>query len=90
MLVKEETIKIVNVHGPVGAGSSHGDFSVSILEKHPVGMDSSDHSGIYTFVVRDKVEPGALDFIIGIFGRNNRDLDNKELGIIFVHVHSAS
>lgn len=53
-------------------------------------MDSSDHSGIYTFVVRDKVEPGALDFIIGIFGRNNRDLDSKELGIIFVHVHSAS
>lgn len=89
-LVKEEAITILKEYGPVFAGSSHGDFTVSDLQKQPGWLVSSHHSGIFTFVGHDAVEVGATDFIIGMFGRNNRDLDSRELNIVSVHVHTAA
>jgi hypothetical protein len=84
--IRQKAIDIMKEYGPVNAGTPAGDMSITKL-KHSDGWVVGGHYyGMYTYVNAleiQKDKPTDLD--IGVFGRNKRSKDGKELKVIHVN-----
>jgi hypothetical protein len=71
--------------GPVFAGGPAGDFEVFQLDES-VGWVVAGHGyGMYTYVHPSEVSSAdAEDLEVGLFGREKRDQDGKELEVLYI------
>lgn len=80
----EQALEIMREYGPVGAGSSAGDFSVIHLSDAPGWVVTSHHPDVLTYVGQEDLEPDASDIAIGLLGRARRAEDADSLKVIHV------
>src|SRR5262245_33086465 len=71
--------------GPVHTGCPAGDFSVTTLQKTE-GWSVGGHGiGMYTYVHPSELKKWRRSLVrIGVHGRRKRDVDSKELRIVYV------
>jgi hypothetical protein len=80
-----QALALMKEWGPVHAGCSAGDFGTIDLANAPGWVVTSHHNDILTYVGPDEVgEPDPSDLVVGLLGRGKRDLDARELEIIYV------
>lgn len=81
--IQSQAIKILKEHGSVIPGTPSGDFEVTKIPEIDGWLITGDYPGILNYVSsQDGQKKG--DFEIGMIGRERRELDAKELGIIHV------
>ncbi len=81
----DQARKILAEWGPVHAGSPSGDFSVITLNEGAGWAVTCHHNDILTFVNSPMEGP---EVAIGLYGREQRDLDARELKV--AHVERAA
>jgi hypothetical protein len=82
---KTQAIDILREYGPVVVGTELGDFNVVTLDDGQGWMVTASHEAVFTYVRPDDLPPKRLsDFEIGLYGRNRRDMDGKELNVVHV------
>jgi hypothetical protein len=70
--------------GPVGAGTSFGDFSTIALQNGQGWVVTCHHDDILTFVGPDEIAPDSEDVVIGLYGRAKRGQDAEQLHVSHV------
>lgn len=81
--IAQEAISLMNKWGPVSAGSSAGDFSIIHLDDYPGWLVTGHHDDMITYVAPSEGEfDNSEDVTIGLYGRDKRDKDSRELSII--------
>lgn len=76
-------------YGPVHAGGSAGDMSIIKLNMTQGWSVGGHYPGTYTYVHPDEltrsgiINPSDLD--VGIYARDKRDKDARELNIIYIN-----
>lgn len=78
-----QAIKILKEHGLVVAGTPSGDFEVTKIPEINGWVVTGDYPGIMMYVSLEEGEKKG-DFEIGMIGRTKRELDGKELEIVYV------
>ena len=81
--LKEQAIALMKEYGPVHAGGSAGDFSVTTLTEYPGWVVHGHHPDMLNYVAPDEVEDDQ-DVYIGLLGRSKRDEDARALKVIHV------
>ena len=85
---REKAIELMREYGLVHVGSPAGDFSVTTLHFTEGWVVSGHCYGMYTYVHPSELKLQEIkksnDVDIGVFGRNKRDKDGKDLNVIFV------
>ncbi len=83
-----EAKEFLKENGPVVIATPRADFDVSPIVNYNGWVVFSYHDSIMTLVIEEEldIEPEEeLNHItIGLFGRNKRNLDAKELEVIFI------
>jgi hypothetical protein len=86
---KSNALKIMKEYGPVHGGSPAGDISIKKLNKTQGWSVGGHYYGMYTYVHPDELiragiaNPSDLD--VGVYGRDKRDKDAKELRIVYIN-----
>ena len=85
--LKTEATEVLKKYGSAVAGTSSADFNVAKVDPDQIGVDSGwivtgDQPGILNYVSEDEGQ-GKEDFEIGLIGRNKKELDSRELKIIY-------
>lgn len=81
----KQALELMKKHGPVYPGSPAGDFSVINLQDYPGWIVTCDHPDILTYVSPSEVEESdRSDLTVGLFGRDKRARDARELRVIHV------
>jgi hypothetical protein len=75
---------LLREYGPVGAGSSFGDFSTITLEDGRGWVVTCHHNDILTFVGPDETGPDTQDVVVGLLGRSKRGHDAEQLRVLHV------
>jgi hypothetical protein len=71
--------------GPVGAGSSFGDFGTVELDGGAGWVVTCHHNDVLTYVGPDEVgAETASDLAVGLLGRSKRGRDAEELRVLHV------
>jgi len=84
---EKQAIDVIQSYGPVVAGSSSADFSVSALEHVDGWLVSSHKKGLFTYVSPSEIADTSLsDVEIGLLGRSKRHQDSIEQKIIFSNI----
>jgi hypothetical protein len=80
--MKAAALQILREWGPVRVGSPAGDFAVIKLRNVPGWVIACHHPDVLTYVAPDELPPDPPDLHVGLFGRNKRDRDARELTVI--------
>ena len=83
---KKKAIEIMKEYGPVYPGSPAGDISITKLSRTDGWVVGGYYYGMYTYVSpreMEKENPGDID--VGLWGRQKRGKDAKELKVIYVN-----
>jgi hypothetical protein len=81
----QQAVALLREWGPVQAGTSSADFSIIELGEHPGWVVTCHHDDILTYISPDEFstdEPAEL--VVGLLGRQLRDQDASELGVVHV------
>ena len=81
--VKAGAMEIMKKYGFATPGTSSADFTV--LKVDNGWIVTGDQPGILNFVSEDEGK-GKADFEIGLIGRSKKELDCKELKIIYTNI----
>lgn len=82
--ISDDAIALLRKHGPVIPGTPTGDFGLVELKNHLGWVVTGDHPDILNYVSADEVHEDRSDLAIGLIGRNKRELDEKELVVVYV------
>jgi hypothetical protein len=82
---KNKAIEIMKEYGPVFAGSPAGDITVTTLNLAPGWSVGGHYYGMYTYVDQKEMKPNPTDLEVGLYGRQKRDKDGKELNLIYLN-----
>lgn len=78
-----QAVSLLKEYGPVGPGSSFGDFSVIDLDDGG-WVVTCHHNDILTYVGPNEAKPGAVEVAIGLYGRSKRGQDAEDLRVIHI------
>lgn len=81
--LQAQALKIIKEHGSVTAGTPTGDFEVTKVPEIDGWIVTGDFLGIMIYVSNQEAK-GKDDFEIGLIGRTKRELDGKELEVVYV------
>ncbi|OGH11967.1 MAG: hypothetical protein A2857_05975 [Candidatus Levybacteria bacterium RIFCSPHIGHO2_01_FULL_36_15] len=82
--IKTQAIQILRTHGPVTAGTPSGDFEVTKTPEINGWIVTGNYPGIMMYVSSEEAGNKKSDFEIGMIGRTKRELDAKELEVVYV------
>ena len=83
--LKSQAVDLLKEWGPVHAGGPAGDFSVISLSNYPGWIVTCQHNDILTYVAPSELkENKPSDVTVGLYGRNKRDLDARDLKVIHI------
>jgi len=78
--LEAEAKEVLQKYGQIYPGTSTADFTVTKIDDG--WIVSGDQPGIINYVSEDEGK-GKEDFELGLIGRNQKELDSKELKIIY-------
>lgn len=81
--IKNQAIQILHEHGSVVPGTPSGDFEVTKLPNLSGWVVTGDYPGIMVYISEQEGKKKG-DYEIGMIGRTKRELDGKELEIVYV------
>lgn len=87
--IHRQAIKILKEHGSVIAGTPSGDFEVTKIPEINGWVVTGDYPGIMMYVSAREAGSNLNDFEIGMLGRKKRELDAKELEVIYINCRGA-
>lgn len=82
--IKDQAIEILRVNGKAMPGSSSADFEVTKIPEINGWVITGDYPGIMMYVSLEEAGNKKKNFEIGLFGRDKRELDAKELKVTHV------
>lgn len=86
---EKNALKILKEFGPVHAGGSAGDMTVTELNSTEGWSVGGHYNGMYTYVHPSELtrkgisNPSDLD--VGLYGRDKRNSDSRELKVVHVN-----
>ena len=87
--LSKQAIDILSEYGPVYPGTVHGDFQTFTTDEAPGTFVRYEvHPDTLNYVPPEEVSRQEPEQVAGLKGRENRELDSKELKVI--HVEDAS
>ncbi len=88
--LKEKALTHMKQYGPVYPGCPAGDFSTVELHDTEGWLVSVYGHGMYTYVHPQELENSNPESaLIGLYGRDKRDKDSRELKIIYIKYSGA-
>lgn len=80
--LKTEAIEVLEKYGAVAPGSLSADFTVTKIDSG--WIVTGDQPGILNYVSEDKGREKE-NYEIGLFSRNQKEQDSKELKVIYIN-----
>lgn len=81
--IRAQAINILKEHGSVMPGTPSGDFEVTKIPDLKGWVIIGDSPGIIMYVPMEEICNNKSDFELGMIGRTKRELDGKELKVIY-------